>query len=70
MNSDDLKAIEDKLQRLTDAELASLIIEFVSSDSIASLLGEETLRRLTRLRFKDTLGRSAPWLRTAKGFSS
>lgn len=52
MSAEELPCIGVELQKLTDAELASLIIEFAGADEAALALGEEIYRRLTTLRLK------------------
>jgi hypothetical protein len=52
-------ALQCQLEEISDTELASLIVEFVSSDGAAIALAEETLRRLTQLRLKEALGHLA-----------
>lgn len=50
MSTEQLEALQIEIESLTDAELASLIIERVDVDTVASLLGEEVFRRLSHLR--------------------
>jgi len=42
--------LQAQLEALSDAELASVIIEFAGPAAVALALGEETYRRLTTLR--------------------
>lgn len=51
--------LQCQLETISDTELASLIIEFASSDGAALALAEETLRRLTQLRVQGALGQFA-----------
>lgn len=50
MSTEQFEALQVEIESLTDAELASLIIERVDVDTVASLLGEEVFRRLSQLR--------------------
>jgi hypothetical protein len=60
MDSYDCNNLKNQFKTLSDAELASLIIEFVESDDVALALGEETIRRLTSLRVRDSFEVRAP----------
>jgi hypothetical protein len=55
----DPNTLQCQLEEISDVELASLIIEFVNSEGIAIALAEETLRRLTDLRVKTSIGHFA-----------
>lgn len=50
MTAEQLETLQVELESLSDAELASLIIERVDVETVASLLSEEVFRRLSHLR--------------------
>jgi len=60
MDSYDCNSLKNQFKALSDAELASLIIEFVEADDVALALGEETMRRLTNLRVRENFEARTP----------
>ena len=67
MGDKELPCLEAKLHELSDAELASLIIECAGLGEAALALGEETYRRLTQMRRWNL---SSPISRTAAAIAN